>query len=187
MATYEDIKKANELLRSMNIRGKDYVEVNQRILAFRMVYPDGTIDSVKVSDDGNRCDFEVSIYDGEHLLARAHAYEEKGTGMVNPTSYIENCETSAVGRALGLCGFGVDASLASAEEVKNAMEKKEQMKAPPQSSQNSSGEPPVQRGKKAPIVCEKCGEVITEKVQTFSQQRFGKSLCMKCQREEQQT
>ena len=39
----------------------------------------------------------------------------------NKTSYIENCETSAVGRALGMCGFGIDTSIASAEEVQNAM------------------------------------------------------------------
>jgi hypothetical protein len=41
--------------------------------------------------------------------------------LVNKTSYIENCETSAWGRALGNLGIGIDASIASAEEVITAI------------------------------------------------------------------
>ena len=43
MATFEDIKKANETIATTNIKGKEYAEVNQRIKAFRMVYPEGSI------------------------------------------------------------------------------------------------------------------------------------------------
>ena len=62
------------------------------------------------------------------LLATGTAYEKENSTFINKTSYIENCETSAVGRALGMCGFGIDTSVASAEEVQNeiANQKKEE-------------------------------------------------------------
>jgi hypothetical protein len=55
------------------------------------------------------------------VLGTGTAYEKESSSFINKTSYIENCETSAVGRALGMCGFGIDVSVASAEEVQNAI------------------------------------------------------------------
>ena len=49
------------------------------------------------------------------------AEEEKGSTFINKTSYLENCETSAWGRALGNFGIGIDTSVASANEVGNAI------------------------------------------------------------------
>jgi len=48
-------------------------------------------------------------------IATGHALEKKDSTFINQTSYIENCETSAVGRALGILGIGVDTAIASAE------------------------------------------------------------------------
>lgn len=147
MATYEDIKKANATIRTADIRGKEYAEVNQRVRAFRMLYPEGQIKTTMVSNDGEpgrrtcvfraevgymvsgyvECDESKQVYhplDKEvfHLLATGTAYENEGSNQINRTSYIENCETSAVGRALGFLGLGIDVSIASAEEVKQAVE-----------------------------------------------------------------
>jgi len=55
------------------------------------------------------------------ILAVGHAYEKEGSTFINKTSYIENCETSAVGRALGMLGIGIDTSIATAEEVNIAI------------------------------------------------------------------
>ena len=55
--------------------------------------------------------------------------EKESTSYINKTSYIENCETSAVGRALGFMGIGIDASMASAEELVNALVGQEEIKA----------------------------------------------------------
>ena len=49
------------------------------------------------------------------------AYEVEGSSFINKTSFIENCETSAIGRALGNLGIGIDTSVASYEEVANAV------------------------------------------------------------------
>lgn len=122
MITYEQIKKANETLNTTNIKGKEYAEVNQRIKAFRMVYPNGAIITEMMSNEGGICIFKASIYNEEQILiGTGTAYENEKSSFINKTSYIENCETSAVGRALGMCGFGIDTSVASAEEVQNAI------------------------------------------------------------------
>ena len=119
MATFEDIKKANETIATTNIKGKEYAEVNQRIKAFRMVYPEGSIITELV--ENGICTMRAIVKDGENTLGTGFAQEKESSSYINKTSYIENCETSAVGRALGMCGFGIDTSVCSAEELQNAL------------------------------------------------------------------
>lgn len=129
MATFEQLQKANESIRTVNIKGKEYAEVNQRIKAFRMVYPEGFINTEMKSNENGICIFQayVGYYaEGEGFtdrltLGTGTAYEKESSTFINKTSYIENCETSAVGRALGMAGFGIDTSVASAEEVETAI------------------------------------------------------------------
>ena len=119
--SYLDLEKANKTIITTPIKGKDYAEVNQRIKAFRMVYPSGTIETELIQNENGVCIFRANIYDDDKLLATGTAYEKENSTFINKTSYIENCETSAVGRALGMAGFGIDTSVASAEEVQNAI------------------------------------------------------------------
>lgn len=132
MIKYLDIAIANETIKTTDIKGKDYAEVNQRIKAFRMVYPDGIIDTTMVSNENGVCVFKAQVgyyedtYDGcVRWLGTGYAYEKENSSFINKTSYIENCETSAVGRALGMAGFGIDTSVASYEEVANAIQNQE--------------------------------------------------------------
>ena len=125
MITFDDIQRANAQIRTTNIKGKEYAEVNQRIKAFRMVYPEGFILTELVSNEDGVCVMRATVgYDREDgepiLLGTGTAYEKETSSYINKTSYIENCETSAVGRALGMAGFGIDTSVASFEEVANA-------------------------------------------------------------------
>lgn len=120
MATFEDIRKANESIRTTDIKGKEYAEVNQRVKAFRMVYPEGSIETYMLSNENGVCIFKAEVFNGDTLIATGHAYEKEGSSFINKTSYIENAETSALGRALGIAGFGIDTSICSAEELKNA-------------------------------------------------------------------
>ena len=125
MVTYEQIKAANEAIQTTDIKGKEYAEVNQRIKAFRMVYPEGFINTEMLSNENGVCVFKATVgfedEKGIRVLGVGHAYEKEGSTFINKTSYIENCETSACGRALGMAGFGIDTSVASAEEVQNAI------------------------------------------------------------------
>lgn len=127
--TYEQLKKVNSEIQFTPIKDKDYAEVPQRVQAFRKLYPEGTIKTKLISNDGGVCVFKAYVYDGAKLLATGHAYEKEGNGFINKTSYIENCETSAVGRALGFVGIGSEKSLASYEEVANAKIQQNQTKA----------------------------------------------------------
>lgn len=123
---FEDIKKVNETLRTTDIKGKDYVEVNERIKAFRMLIPDGTIETHIIEDLDGICTIKAIIRDSQgKVLATGHAQEKENSTLINKTSYVENCETSAVGRALGMLGIGIDTSIASAEEVGNAIAQQE--------------------------------------------------------------
>lgn len=123
--------EVNAALKRTKIKGKDYVEVNQRILAFWELYPDGRIVTEMLSDDGERCLFKASIVVDGKIVATGHAFECKSSSMVNKSSYVENCETSAIGRALGIFGIGCTESIASAEEVEAAIEQQERAKNQP--------------------------------------------------------
>lgn len=102
MANFEDIRKANETIATTNIKGKEYAEVNQRIKAFRMVYPEGSIITDLVQLENGICTIKAVIKNGELVLGTGIAQEKESSSYINKTSYIENCETSAVGRALGI-------------------------------------------------------------------------------------
>ena len=125
MVSYQDIAKANESIETTPIKGKEYAEVPQRIRAFRMLYPEGFIVTDMLSNEDGVCVFRASVgyyEDGDPItIGVGTAYEKENSTFINKTSYIENCETSAVGRALGMAGIGIDTSVASAEEVQTAI------------------------------------------------------------------
>ena len=133
---YQDrlaLAEANKLIQTISIKGKDYAEGPQRVKAYRYVYPRGKIDFSfefgeveRINKEGEvikrrTCKCAAFVYDDEgNFLARGDAEEIEGSSQVNATSYIENAQTSATGRALGFAGYGIDTSIASYEEVVNA-------------------------------------------------------------------
>lgn len=120
------LQEANKSLLPMDIKGKDYIPVNERIKAFRFIYPKGLIKTEIIGLADGICTMKAEAYDDEgHLLATGHAQEKETSSFINKTSYIENCETSAVGRALGNAGIGLDYGFASYEEVANAKKQQE--------------------------------------------------------------
>lgn len=146
---FEDLQRANATIKTTNIKGKDYAEVNQRIKAFRMIFPDGFITTEIVSIENGMCIMRATVgtetATGTIVLGTGTAYERENASTINKTSYIENCETSAVGRALGMAGFGIDVSVASAEEVKNAIAQQEAQSEPEQQKAQPQQEPQAQQ------------------------------------------
>ena len=109
-------------LKTINIHGKNYVEVNERIKYFRENYKGWSLISELIDLTENRCVIKASITnEKDKVMATGIAYEVMGSSYINKTSFIENCETSAWGRALGNFGIGIDSSVAIADEVKNAI------------------------------------------------------------------
>ena len=113
-------------MESIKIQGKEYITVNERIKEFRKLHPNGQILNQVMANADGQVMFQCKIIVDGVLVATAHAYEKEGSSFINKTSYIENCETSAVGRALGLFGIGIDTSIASAEEVGNAVKQQKE-------------------------------------------------------------
>lgn len=140
--SYSDIEKACEGLRVTPIERynkktgkkdtKDYVDVAQRVKAFRRLYPQGFIKTDFVKLEGGFCVMRATagFYNDEGtaiVIATGTAQESQDANMINKTSYIENCETSAIGRALGMAGIGIDGGIASADEMQNALKQQEQL------------------------------------------------------------
>ena len=121
---------SNYKFKTTNIRGKQYVEVNERIKFFRqeVQYKNWTIATDFPVLDADNCVCKCTIANEQgRVVAVGHAHEERGSSNINKTSYVENCETSAVGRALAMLGIGIDTSIASANEVEEAIAKQQEM------------------------------------------------------------
>ena len=133
---YKDLERVNSEIKTVDIKGKDYAEVPKRVTAFRKLFPEGTIETEVISCNNGVCVFKAIAKDGDKILGTGHAYEKEGSTFINKTSYIENCETSAVGRALGFVGIGIETSIASYEEVQNAKNNQNKSKPVQQSTIN---------------------------------------------------
>jgi len=115
-------------LKTIDIRGKSYVMVHERIRAFHELYPKGAIKTEVIRQTDTDILMVSKVYPDavdSNKYFTGHAFEKNSGGMVNSTSHVENAETSAVGRALGFLGIGVETSIATAEEVSNAIKQQE--------------------------------------------------------------
>lgn len=115
-------------IRTMNIRNKEYATVDSRVEFFREKYQGWSIETeFPVLDlDKGVCVCKAVVKDENGRIVAdgyAHEWQNKPGSMVNKTSYIENAQTSAVGRALGFVGIGINGmGIATAEEVQIAIE-----------------------------------------------------------------
>ena len=185
MISFEDLQRANQQITTTNIKGKEYAEVNQRIKAFRMVYPDGYIKTEILSLDDGVCVMKADCGYFESgvqvLLGTGHAYEKESASFINKTSYIENCETSAVGRALGMAGFGIDTSVCSAEELSNAQLQQEASEPINKVQVKTLTELANKVGSDLKDIC---GYFNVESIDKMTVQDYGKCLIMLKKKEE---
>jgi hypothetical protein len=111
-------------VKTVNIKGKEYITVNERLIHFRKeaAYNGWRIVEDLVSLDDKEGVFKATILDPDgNEMVSAHAQEYRDSSYINKTSFLENGFTSALGRALGYLGIGLDTSIASADEVGNAV------------------------------------------------------------------
>ena len=114
-------------IKTTKIGKKDYVEVDERIRLFWELHPNWTIltEMIYNCEENLVCIVKAKIIDENDVIkATGHAREFQADkkSMVNKTSHVENCETSAIGRALGIKGIITEYGIASANEVRNAKE-----------------------------------------------------------------
>ena len=111
-------------MKTINIKGKEYITVNERLKHFRTepTFKGWQICEQLVHIDEKEGIFKVTICDSKGVeMASAHSQEYRDSSYINKTSFVENGFTSALGRALGYLGIGIDTSIASANEVQNAV------------------------------------------------------------------
>lgn len=163
----------------VQIHGKEYKTVAERLDEFHKKYPTYKIDtSIDLLDGACLAKAVITTSkDSKLVQATGHAYEIQNSSMINKTSYIECAETSAVGRALAFLGFaGVE--IASADEVANAIKQQSQAPAPvnkEEVSKAGSLEAPVS------LVCSACDNGISVAEKDYSIRHHQKTLCRTCQ------
>lgn len=118
-----------EKLKAIEVKGKNYVMVNERLKYFREHFEGYALISDIIEITPDRVCILAKILDNNgSVKATGIAFEEKQSSYINKTSYIENCETSAWGRALANFGIGIDESVSSADEIAHAIEIQEEQK-----------------------------------------------------------
>jgi len=123
---------------SVKIHGKEYRTVAERVNLFHEEHKDA-VKSVKtkiVFTQENKIVMKAIISVGDSVYT-GHAEEVYDSSMINKTSALENCETSAIGRALASAGFG-GTEFASADEVANAISQQNNMRKSPAAHNGSS-------------------------------------------------
>lgn len=167
---------------SVNIHGKEYTTVAERIAA---IHKDGIIKAVETKFIGPT--------DGKTIIMQAIVTTDKGVFMgtaeeirgsegISGSSPVEVAETSAVGRALAFAGYlGSTPIIASADEMAsklkvNAVTAEDVQKVFPASQEI--------------FTCKKCAKVLEDKgtfkakqIASFSKRKYGKELCLDCQKE----
>lgn len=118
------------MIKTVSIKGKSYAMVHERVNHFRENYPGYAIETEVVDFDQEKgfCITKATVRDeSARALATglAHEFRDDRSSMVNKTSFVENAETSAIGRALACLGIGTEDSYASSFEVENAIARKE--------------------------------------------------------------
>lgn len=105
----------------VDIRGKQYHTVAKRVQDFREKHPTHGLLTEIVERTADSVAMKAMITDETgRILATGYAEESRKSSQINRTSALENCETSAIGRALAGFGFG-GTEYASANEVENAI------------------------------------------------------------------
>jgi hypothetical protein len=98
----------------------DYETVEQRLTRFWAAHPNGRTWTDMVYRDERSFIVKGEIYfDKDDLYPTATGYAEEivGASPVNRTSALENCETSALGRALANCNFASEGKRPSRTEM----------------------------------------------------------------------
>lgn len=98
-------------IKTINLQGKQYAQVIDRLKHFRSTYPEGRIETDLRIENGLYI-VKAYIYIGDKLVSTGH-----GIKPVKGEFLAEKTETRAIGRALGILGIMADGSISSAEEA----------------------------------------------------------------------
>lgn len=111
---WEQIEQVNKEIKTTDVKGNEYAEVKERVIAYRKLYPQGVIcTELTFTENYVLCEAKATNENGT-VIANGHARE-----LLNKAFAVENAETSAIGRALGFMGLGINTAIASKEDMEN--------------------------------------------------------------------
>lgn len=113
------------LLESIPLGKSEYVMVKTRLQYLRKHYENADIKTEILHFDGESIMCKVILFIDGKSVSEGIAHEEKSKNNINATSFVEVCQTSALGRCLGIYGIGITTSVATYDEVKNAIAQQE--------------------------------------------------------------
>lgn len=109
-------------MKTINIKGKEYVPVVERVKEFHIQHPKGEIHTEIISNVENRVIVKAIIRLNSNMTFHGHSQAEWGKGMMGDVA-LEIAETSAIGRALGFANIGLIDGIASADEMRKTSKK----------------------------------------------------------------
>lgn len=125
-------------MKTINIKGKEYVPVVERVKEFHKLFPEGMINTEIVSEKENRITVKATVTFRKYIQMpvsgitpmdtvtfTGHSQAEYGKGLMGDVA-LEIAETSAVGRALGFANIGLVDGIASADEMRKVKSTKEE-------------------------------------------------------------
>lgn len=125
MTDIKETKQSKQLTeKAIDIKGKKYVLVSDRVLYFNETYPNGSIVTQRIMTEETWIEiFKATVTpDCSHPERYFTGYSQARwwDGFINKTSALENAETSATWRALAMMWIGVIDSIASLDEINKA-------------------------------------------------------------------
>lgn len=171
-----------------NFNLADYEPVEERLERFYKEHKNGRVITHVAHYDTNTILVRAELFrdfEEDKAWASGIAEETRGEGgMVNKTSHVENCETSAIGRALANAGYAPKGKRPSQEEMKKVVKEETKATSKPATVKPTPGQEKItsfgskENGQSA---CVECGMTTSAKVTEFSLSKYGRVLCMKHQ------
>lgn len=168
----------------MRFNPEEYESVDERLRKFWGAHPDGRVSTVLISDPNaiDECVVYAEIFfhsDEARPRGTGLASEKRNSGGANNGAHLENCETSAIGRALANCGFSGNKRASREEMQKVSRQQPERQAEPQQQATPQQGQAPADDAD-----CVKCSAALMPaRVQWCDTQNHGIRICSKCQQQ----
>ena len=105
-------------MKAIEYKGKAYITVNERLKEFRNTFKGYSLITEIIELGNDYATIKASVIDDKGTLrATGFAREVVAKSPTNKFAFLENCETSAIGRALGNFGIGIDTAICTADEL----------------------------------------------------------------------
>jgi hypothetical protein len=105
-------------MQTINIKGKEYITVSERLKEFRSTHKDYCLITDIIELGADYATVKATIIDDKgNIRATGFAREVVAKSPLNKYAFLENCETSAIGRCLGNFGIGIDKDICTADEM----------------------------------------------------------------------